>query len=309
MAMTRSDRWLAVVLVLLVAAGLWFVFHAKPVGSRGMTLADPASPQLGPVWVGQTANYRLTSHASVAQTQQVGSTMEALLRAYLEFFALDAQAVPKGGLELHLFRDRAQFKARVANAPPWAEAIYRKGVAYAYFDASAPNAQHWMLHEAAHQLNERVGRTPAAKWVNEGLASYFGASKVEDYVLTPGRIEAKAYPVWWLAELAPTGNLQRDIASGRVVPLRALVSGEGGPDINTHVNQWYLGYWSLTHFLLHGADGKYVAGYRELLMGKTATLADFERLLGPVDALQAEWYRYHHGLAGAAPDSQVIVVD
>jgi hypothetical protein len=308
MAFSRADRWLAVVLVLVGGAGLWWMSTMKPV-SRSAPVADASAPKLGPVWVGTSANYEITSHATVEQTGIVGSTTEALLRSYLQFFALDDTAIPKGGLKLRLFKDRAQFKERVANAPAWAEAIYRNGVCYAYFDASSANGYHWMLHEATHQLNELVGHTPKAKWVNEGLASYFGASKLEDNALLPGRIEPKAYPVWWLGELAPTGSLQRDIASGRVVPLRALLSGEGGPDIDSHVNQWYLGYWSLTHFLLHGADGKYAAGYRELLKGNSATPADFERLIGPVDAVQAEWYGYLQGLAGGKTDQQVIVVD
>ena len=88
-----------------------------------------------------------------------------------------------------------------------------------------------MLHEATHQLNDLVGHTPKAKWVNEGLASYFGASKLEDNALLPGKIEPKAYPVWWLGEMGPTGSLPRDIASGRVVPLRALIPGAGGPSL------------------------------------------------------------------------------
>jgi hypothetical protein len=307
MAMHRNDKILAVILAIFGVFADWYLAGSAPIGTRSNPLADPKASKLGTVWVGQTANYQVTSWATVDQTTQVGSTAEALLRAYLEFFKLDDKAIPKGGLKLTLYRDRAQFKAKHPQ-PAWAEAIYSKGVSYAYFDAKAPNSTHWMLHEATHQLNEQVAHLPKAKWVNEGLASYFGASRLEDFVLTPGKIETRAYPVWWLAELAPSGDAPKDFASGRVVPLRALVSGTGGPNINSHVNQWYLGYWSLTHFLLHGENGKYAAGYRELL--KTpATLADFERLIGPVDAVQAEWYRYLQGLAGQSPDGQVIVVD
>jgi len=307
--MSKNDRILAVILAVVGALGLWYMAGSAPIGTRDMPLADPKAPNLGPSWVGATADYQVTSWATVEQTTQVGSTAEALLRAYLQFFALDNSVVPKGGLKLTLYRNRAQFKAKHPQ-PAWAEALYSKGVSYAYYDAKAPNAWHWMLHEATHQLNEQVGHTPKDKWINEGLASYFGASKLEDYTLTPGKIEAKAYPVWWLDQLRPSGDMAKDFASGRVVPLRALVSNSGGPNINTHVNQWYLGYWSLTHFLLHGAGGKYAPGYRKLLAGKSATLADFEREIGPVDAVQAQWYRYLQGLSadGDGPGN-VIVVD
>jgi hypothetical protein len=289
--MHKNDRILAVILAVVGAAGIWYLSNSAPIGTRDMPLADPKSPKLGPSWVGATANYQVTSWATVEQTTQVGSTAEALLRAYLAFFKLDNAAVPKGGLKLSLYRNREQFKQRHPQ-PAWAEALYSKGVSYAYYDASGPNAFHWMLHEATHQLNEQVGHTPPDKWINEGLASYFGASKLEDYNLTPGKIEAQAYPVWWLGKLRPTGDMRKDFASGRVVPLRALVGNSGGPALDSHVNQWYLGYWSLTQFLLHGAGGKYAAGYHKLLAGKSATLADFEREIGPVDAVQAEWYHY-----------------
>ena len=307
MSLSKNDRILAVILAVVGVLGLWYLANSAPMGSRDMPLADPKAPKLGPSWVGATANYQVTSWATVDQTTQVGSTAEALLRAYLDFFKLDDKAIPKGGLKLTLYRNRAQFKQRHPQ-PAWAEAIYSKGVSYAYFDAKAPNAAHWMLHETTHQLNELVGHTPKDKWIDEGLASYFGASRLEDFNLAPGTIEAQAYPVWWLDELRPSGDMAKDFASGRVVPLRALVSNSGGPDINSHVNQWYLGYWSLTHFLLHGAGGKYAPGYRRLLAGKSATLADFEREIGPVDAVQPEWYRYFQGLSAGDNPGNVIVV-
>jgi hypothetical protein len=308
MALHRDHKILMVILAIVGGFAIWYLAGSAPLGTRHNPLADPKASKLGTVWVGQTANYQVTTWATVEQTTQVGSTAEALLRAYLAFFRLDEKAIPKGGLKLTLYRDRAQFKGKHPE-PAWAEAIYRKGVSYAYFDAKAPNATHWMLHEATHQLNEQVGKLPKAAWVNEGVASYFGASRVEDFELTPGRIETRAYPVWWLQELAPSGDARKDFANGRVVPLRALLGGGGGPAMASHVNQWYLGYWSLTHFLLHGEGGRHAEGYRRLLAGGSAGIADFEREIGPVDAVQVQWYRYLQELAGQSPDGQVIVVD
>lgn len=307
MALHKNDRILAVILAVFGCFAIWYLAGSAPMGTRSNPVADPRAPKLGTSWVGQTANYQVTSWATVEQTTMVGSTAEGLLRAYLQFFKLEDKAVPKGGLKLTLYRNREQFKQRHPQ-PAWAEALYSKGVSYAYFDAKAPNAVHWMLHESTHQLNELVGRTPKEKWINEGLASYFGASKFEDYTLTPGTIEAKAYPVWWLDELRPTGDAAKDFASGHVVPLRALITGEGGPDIDEHVNEWYVGYWSLTHFLLHGANGKYAPGYRKLLAGKSATLADFEREIGPVDGVQAEWYAYLKDLKPEGGEAGNVIV-
>jgi len=307
MTLSKNDRILAVILAIVGVLGIWYLAGSAPIGTRSNPMADPKAPKLGTSWVGQTANYQVTSWATVEQTTQVGSNAEGLLRAYLQFFSLDDKAIPKGGLKLTLYRNREQFKQRHPD-PPWAEALYSRGVSYAYFDAKSANGVHWMLHETTHQLNELVGHTPKDKWVNEGLASYFGASKLEDYTLTPGQIEPQAYPIWWLDELRPSGDMKKDFAAGRVVPLRALVTGEGGPDINANPNPWYVGYFSLTHFLLHGANGKYAPGYRKLLAGKSAALADFEREIGPVDAVQNEWYAYLTGLKAGGEAGQVIVV-
>ena len=307
MALHKNDKILAVILAVVGVAGLWYLAGSAPIGTRTNAVADPKAPKLGTSWVGQTANYQVTSWATVDQTTQVGSNAEGLLRAYLQFFALDDKAIPKGGLKLTLYRNRAQFKQRHPE-PSWAEAVYKRGVSYAYFDAKAPKASHWMLHEATHQLNEQVGHTPKEKWINEGLASYFGASKLEDYTVTPGTVEADAYPVWWLDELRPSGDMAKDFAAGRVVPLRALITGEGGPDINANPNPWYVGYFSLTHFLLHGLNGKYAPGYRKLLAGKSATLADFEREVGPVDAIQAQWYAYLTDLKPTGGEAGNVIV-
>jgi hypothetical protein len=261
------------------------------------------------VWVGTTQNFEVTSRATVEQTGVVGSSAEALLRAYLQFFHLDAKAVPKGGLKLNLFKDRAEFKARVTGAPPWAEALYRKGVSYAYFDASGASGYHWMLHETTHQLNELVGHTPKAKWVDEGLASYFGASRIEDNELVPGRSRRRPIRCGGCRNWGPRRR-REGFRSGRVVPLRALVTGQGGPPIDTHVNQWYLGYWSLAHFLFHGAG-------RASTRLASASCSPARARRSPTSSATSarsmrcrpEWYRYLQGLSGEEGGGNVIVVD
>ena len=46
-------------------------------------------------------------------------------------------------------------------SPAWAEAMYRKGVSYAYFDEKAPNATHWML-EVCPAWTTSSGRASSA---------------------------------------------------------------------------------------------------------------------------------------------------
>lgn len=233
-----------------------------------------------------TAHYRIHSAASAAQTAEVARAVESLYERYTTVFS----PAPGEGVKmtLVLYRDRAEFK-RNNRSRPWAEAYYLPPRSYAYFDAQARNPHHWMLHEATHQLMRELSRFPRVKWMDEGVASYFGASRLVDGTLRLGDPDTGAYPIWWLREHALTGSLGQDIASGQVIPLEHLISGRGGPDENRYFNLYYIHYWSLTHFLLHYRDGAYATGFRQL-MAEGGTREDFERLVGPIERIQREWY-------------------
>jgi hypothetical protein len=233
----------------------------------------------------RSAHFTIHSTATATQTAQVAAAAEALHAAYVARFG----AGPAGRrFELVLYRDREQFK-RNNHSRPWAEAYYLAPRCYAYYSDDA-NPYHWMLHEATHQLLRESSGWRPAKWANEGIASYFGASRLVDGVLMDGTIDPTAYPIWWLSSWTLAGDLRADIAAGRIIPLRALVT-DTGPPIDDNVNLYYLHYWSLSHFLLRYEGGKYAAGYRELI-ARGGSLADFEALIGPVEAIQLQWYAY-----------------
>ncbi len=237
----------------------------------------------------RTAHYAITSTATRAQTAQVAAAVEHLHDAYSAFFR---DAIPPNagatGLQLVLYRDRAEFQSR-SRSSPWAEAYYLQPVCHAYY-ADGANPYHWMLHEATHQLNRELAGFPRAVWIDEGLASYFGASHIENGVLKPGTIDVGAYPIWWLPELALSGDLQDDLRKGSILSLREIITSRRG-DIGRSVNPHYIGYWSLTHFLFEYRDGHYAAAYRQLI-ARGGSLDDFERLIGPVERVQGEWYAY-----------------
>lgn len=238
----------------------------------------------------RTDHYAVFSAATPAQTVRVATAVEALYRAYGEFFALAPAAAGQERLRLILYRDRAQFSA-FNTSMPWAEAYYRAPYCHAYFSRDADNPYHWMLHEATHQLHAERAGFSRAKWINEGVASYFGASRLEGARLRPGSIDANAYPIWWLPELPLSGSLERDLRSGLLIPLRQLIDDSGPPIGGKHLNVYYLEYWSLSHFLFHHRDGAHAAAYRRLMRGR-GTLAEFEAALGPVERIQEQWYRY-----------------
>ncbi|MBD9480656.1 hypothetical protein [Pseudoxanthomonas sp. PXM02] len=237
----------------------------------------------------ETSHYRVHSTATPAQTRQVTDAVESLHTAYMTLFA-DQVRPSSRPLTLVLYADREEFQ-RNNRSRPWAEAYYLRPACYAYYGGDGKeNPHHWMLHEAVHQLNTEVAGWRLPAWANEGVASYLGASWLEDGVLTPGRSDPDTYPIWWLSRMELTGSLQADVAAVRFIPLRALLEGQG-PDINQHVNLYYLHYWGLTHFLFHYENGRYAAAYKQLL-ARGASTADFERLIGPVEEIEKAWYTY-----------------
>jgi len=257
--------------------------------------ARPAS-DANPAWMAaarrhRTEHYLIATTATPEQAAEVGTAVERLHRAYGRHFAdLFAANPARPPLSLVLYRNRGEFVAN-NRSHAWAEAYYRPPHCYAYYAGEGPNPYHWMLHEATHQLNREVaGWTRLPKWINEGVASYFGASRIEGEALVPGSVDPNAYPIWWLTDTPFSGNLQRDLEQGRVIGLRQLMT-DTGPDIGVHLNLYYIEYWSLTHFLFHGQGGRYADGYRRLIAGG-GDLAEFERSIGPLERIEREWYSY-----------------
>jgi len=258
----------------------------------------------------ETRHYLITSTATNDNTQRVASAVESLHDAYVMFFGeMLGPDRDKRGMQLVLYRDRLEFQAH-NDSMPWAEAFYRAPVCRAYFDGEVRNPYHWMLHEATHQLNNEVAHFKLRKWMDEGLATYFGTSELRDGKLILGRIDAQTYPIWWLPSLSLSGDLQADIASGKIIPLRQIISGTGGPDIDHNVNLYYIEYWSLTHFLLHAGNGKYANGYKHLI-ATDGSVESFESAIGPVEKVQDEWYAYLRArtaeISGSANSNDRIV--
>lgn len=234
----------------------------------------------------ETAHYVIWSSAPDAQTRDVGAATEALRQAYVRLFPPSKPTASK--MILVLYRDRAEFELHNRSSP-WAEAYYLPPASHAYVATGQANPYHWMLHEATHQLVHEVSGFRPSRWVGEGFASYLGASKLTATGLDAGNPDSNAYPVWWLHRHPMSGNRLRDIASGQFVPVRALLTGHGGPDVDRYFNSYYLCAWSLTQFLLQGSNQRYAKGYLGFI-AQGGGEAEFERLVGPMDDIEAAWY-------------------
>ncbi len=217
--------------------------------------------------------------------------MEALYTAYNAFFQVhDAPTHEQEKLKLTLYAHQARLKAKNYSMP-WAEAYFLRPVCYAYYAKGEENPYHWMVHEATHQLNAEISGFKKAKWVDEGLATYFGSSRIERGGLVPGKIDPNTYPTWWLPNSGLTGSLDADIEAGRWIPIRAIISGKDAPNINSNVNRYYIQYWSLTHFLFHHDNGRYAGAYMRLIL-EGSSLENFQKMIGLADKIEYEWYRY-----------------
>ena len=284
--MTRRTVLVAVVLAslaLIVGAVAWQRARPAPVPIPLPLARIPATATLL-----ETPHYRVHSTATPTQTRHVADAVESLHAAYMGLFAEEVSPSSRP-LTLVLYADREEFQ-RNNHSRPWAEAYYLRPACYAYYGGERENPHHWMLHEAVHQLNTEVAGWRLPAWANEGVASYLGASWLENDLLTPGRSDPDTYPIWWLSRMKLTGSLHADVAAVRFIPLRELLEG-GGPGIDQHVNLYYLHYWGLTHFLFHYENGRYAAAYKQLL-ARGASTTDFERLIGPIGEIEEAWYTY-----------------
>lgn len=264
--------------------------------NRGHAQQPPAAPVATPGIIGvpaeavvvDTRHYRIHSTASPHHASDVGQALEELYAAYASLFPIPR---PTSKFAIVLYRDRAEF-SRHNRSSPWAEAFYLDRACYAYFEAGARNPYHWAMHEAVHQLAREGSGFRHNRWMEEGLASYFSASQRADGRLHLGRIDPTAYPAWWLTDSATT-------TIGMPIPLEVLLSGQGAPEVDTHVNQYYLSAWSLTHFLLHVDDGRYAIAYRAFLQ-EGADAEAFAKHIGPIGSIEGAWIRYFKAQVAAA---------
>lgn len=250
----------------------------------------------------ETPHLVVHSTATQEQTEDTGRVIEVLYNAYsnrLGRLAEFQRDHPK--LRVKLYKDRKEFR-RINPGIGWGEAFYSQPYSHAYFSADEVNHYQWMLHECAHQLNREVAHLSLAKWLDEGLAEYFSTSWRTTNELLVGRIDQNTYPVWWIDTLATTPDLVENLRNGSVIPLRAILTNRGGPNMDRHFNLYYLHWWTLTHFIFQ--DPRHSGRVLELAH-RGGGLAAFEELIGPVDQVQTKWHIYVRRLKSALATNDV----
>ena len=242
-----------------------------------------------PTLILETSHHKIYSTATQQQTDNTARALELLYAAYSNRLAdVSGWQRDHRQLQIKLYKDRDEMR-RINPGLGWAEAFYREPFCRAYYSDGEINPYHWMLHESVHQLNNEVAHLKPAKWLEEGLAEYFSTSRITGNELAVGEIDLNTYPVWWIDDLATSTNLTENIHNGSVIPLHAILTNQGGPDMNEHFNLYYLHWWTLTYFIFESP--KYHD--RALLLAQRGGGLDaFEEIIGPVEQVQAEWHDY-----------------
>jgi hypothetical protein len=244
----------------------------------------------------ETSHFEIASTATREQTDEVGRRLEMLYTAYSNRFAELPRFTPvHPRLKVLLYKDRNEMR-RINPGLGWAEAFYKKPYCRAYYSAEEANPFHWMTHEATHQLNEEVAHLHLAKWLEEGLAEYFSTARIHKGELQLGTADPNTYPVWWLDEIATDPALETNLQNGSVIPLRAIVTNRGGPLMRTHVNLYYLHWWTLTHFVFETSPTK-----AKELIERGGDLESLEKLFGPIETIQTNWHAHVRALKKSLP--------
>lgn len=257
----------------------------------GIVVWDCVRRHWSPEGAFETEHYLIESSATAEQAREIGQVAEIVYRGYSELVAqLQHATSPHSKLKMKLFKDREEFR-RCNRGIGWAEAFYRRPYCYQYYGGDEMHPYHWMMHEATHQLNAEAACLSLPQWLDEGLACYVSTSRIADDALRLGEIDTNTYPVWWLDTMTLSGDLEADKRNGLVIPLRAILCGQGGPDIDKHFNLYYLHWWSLAHFLMQGEKGTYREGLARLI-ADGATPDAFETCIGPIEEMEARWYNH-----------------
>jgi hypothetical protein len=110
-----------------------------------------------------------------------------------------------------------------------------------------------------------------------------------------GQPDVDTYPLWWLRDLGLSGDCKADLPEGKVILLRAIITGEGGPAMDERFNLYYVHWWSLTHFLLECDGGAQRGAYLRVIR-EGGGLPAVEAQFGPIEEVQSAWYEYLYGL-------------
>lgn len=191
-------------------------------------------------------------------------------------------------LPFYLFKHEADYHAAGGEPNTAGEYDPNAQALKTFAGGERPNLATWytVQHEGFHQFADQVigGNLPI--WANEGLAEYFGEA-----LFTGDAFVAGVIPPWRLKRVR--ASLQAD----EFTPLDELI-GLSHKEWNARLDTSnYDHVWSLVQFLVHSEGGARQEPFAAYLKdasgdGGNDPVATFERHLGPVKDVEAQWRTY-----------------
>lgn len=241
----------------------------------------------GSAWELASLHYRLRSNLPLETNLDVLLDLERLYRAFHELFGTELALYDVcQPMRVDLHADRASYPETAGEF-----GRYDPGTDVVMVDCSRDLPFVTVAHEVTHQLlyatafRERDTTGEIPPWVNEGLAEYVAAAvvRVPNLEIDPGRPLEHHFRCHAQAE-------------GPFDLTRVLAFSSGDFQASSDRPLKYAQSYTLVHFLLHGAEGRYRPGFlaflREVYAGK-GSATDLKRCLH-VDwrPLEKEWHAH-----------------
>ncbi len=233
-------------------------FAVAALAAGFVLLALPAAGEGGAPVVFESEHYALLTDLPASEARPLLRVLEAFHRAASRFYGR-APRTPKGTkLAVKLYTTRERFaEAMRADGltPPESGGMYAYSTraVYLFVQPTAAYTRHLLVHECAHQfLHLSVCRNDgsAPKWLDEGLAEYFGNHVWTGEELVLGRPE----------------ELVRLDGNFRLLQIKRHLADPGWKFAEIFEPDWKFDYadaWGVVNFML--ASPRYSKKFRNLL--------------------------------------------
>jgi len=219
-----------------------------------------------------TDRFVLVTDAEDETTVDVlAANMEAVLRTFRGLFDPHIEPLPpRFKIVVYLYRREAQLnqlQLDLSGRSVGAGFYHSPGLLALHQEVpSSDRLLHTMLHEAFHAFSDTYLTGPGSnlpRWAEEGLAEYFGNSKIERGRLVPGKMDRGRYAIvhggrrpmrlrssaqWNLDEARSA------LKSGQAPSIGQLLEATEDTFYGERIRHYYGFSWLFVHFLQHGRE-------------------------------------------------------
>jgi TonB family protein len=240
--------------------------YLETIAGHAEALLDPARRREA-----RSSNFVVvTDHPSESAAQTVLQNLEAASWHVYEMLKgkIEPQAV-QGPVRAYFFSSRPQYQALVDKVKglPESAGFYAPPGLIAFHGEMPSNDDliDVMIHEASHAFVDRHVIRPGVvppRWLSEGLAEYYGSSRVKKGKLVLGTYRRSSiYRVPWDVFLGRSWTqmniteVKRRIRRGEALQLEELLGADRATFYSEKIHLFYTQSWMLVHFLIHGEEG------------------------------------------------------